>query len=184
VLSYPGRHAQLSARAILAELGLKLTSSESTSTLFFNLKDKHYSQQQEGQWHRSRCPTKRWVKAGDSFDIVRLADPLPSRSQFLAKLTQLLASATSSHSVFVNHKRVSNAGSSGQWPIVVRATDGKGKAKSGRNKFSTHVSASTTLFPSDGILTLPLLLCRSNHHNFIPFNHSTLQYSGHHSVHS
>lgn len=61
-------------------------------------------------------------------------------SQFLTRLSELLGSASSTHSIFVNHKRVSREGSSGQWPIVVRATDGKGKANQGRIKFSTHVS--------------------------------------------
>lgn len=93
------------------------------------------------------------MQAGNLNDLTLPANPISAPSQFLAKLTQLLASASSSHSVFVNQKRVANAGSSGQWPIVIRATDGRGKAKSGRTKFSTHVSASTTQGILDSTLT-------------------------------
>ncbi|UZJ52802.1 hypothetical protein CBS101457_002122 [Exobasidium rhododendri] len=68
-----------------------------------------------------------------------------SNDEFLAKLVQLFESSSSAHSVFINHKRVASDGSSDQWPVVFRATDGKGGANSGRTKFSTHVDPKDVL---------------------------------------
>lgn len=62
--------------------------------------------------------------------------------QFLQRLVRLFESSSKAHSVFVSHKRISTGpevSTGGPHPIVVRATDGKGKGAAGRTKFTTHV---------------------------------------------
>ncbi|PWN91740.1 signal recognition particle, SRP9/SRP14 subunit [Acaromyces ingoldii] len=77
-----------------------------------------------------------------------------SNEEFLAKLQSLFESCASSHSLYLSQKRATKAAVSGKsaaaaatttWPVIFRATDGKGRGAAERStrrtKFSTLVEA-------------------------------------------